>query len=248
MALINTLLTSYSGNKNLYVCLEQKICTMKHRCLSIIGSAVFSLIMLSAVNVNAQEQQASYEGGMKPKIGVKGGLNLSNFYVDEVDSRNMKPGLNLGLFAKIPVARGFSIQPEILYSSKGSRITYDNVIFGQGEYNYNLNYIELPLLAVINLGRSFNLHAGGYAAYLTSANIKEKEAGINDEVARFNAENFNRFDYGLVGGLGVDVDNFTIGARYNYGLNDIGRSGNLTSTALRNARHSVISLYVGFGF
>lgn len=216
-------------------------------CLLIAKSAIFSMILFAGT-VTAQEQQASYEGTMSPKIGVKGGLNLSNFYVDEVESRGMKPGLNLGLFAKIPVARGFSIQPEILYSAKGSKITYDNVMFGQSEYNFNMNYVEIPLLAVINLGRSFNIHAGGYAAYLTSANIKEREAGPNDEIVTFNAENFNRLDYGLVGGFGVDVDNFSIGARYNHGLKEVGRSNNFSSSALKNATNSVFTLYVGFGF
>jgi hypothetical protein len=61
------------------------------------------------------------------------------------------------------------------------------------------------------------------------------------------ADNFNRFDYGLIGGLGIDVQNFTIGARYNYGLKEIGDSG-LSGQLTRNSKNSVFSLFIGLGF
>src|SRR5690606_1658821 len=101
------------------------------------------------------------------QIGVKGGVNLSNFYVDEVQDNNMKVGLNLGLFAKLPVTSGFAIQPELLYSSKGSKIAYNN-IFGDGEYRFNCNYLEMTVLAVINLTENFIIDARPYEAALAS--------------------------------------------------------------------------------
>ncbi len=182
------------------------------------------------------------------KIGVKGGVNFSNLYVDDVDDENMKAGLNLGLFAKIPVTRKLSFQPEILYSSKGSELIYDNIL-GSGSYRFNLNYVEMPLLAVVNIVGGFNLHAGGYIAYLTSANVKNvDDEGTIQGVSELNEDNFNRFDGGLVGGLNFDVQSFTIGARYNYGLNEIGEKGTLSGQLTSNSKNSVITLYVGFGF
>ena len=182
------------------------------------------------------------------KIGVKGGVNFSNLYVDDVDDENMKAGLNLGLFAKIPVTRKLSFQPEILYSSKGSELIYDNIL-GSGSYRFNLNYVEMPLLAVVNIAGGFNLHAGGYIAYLTSANVKNvDDDGDIQGVTELNEDNFNRFDGGLVGGLNFDVQSFTIGARYNYGLNEVGEKGGLAGQLTSNSKNSVITLYVGFGF
>jgi hypothetical protein len=101
-------------------------------------------------------------------------------------------------------------------------------VLGSNEYRFNLNYVEVPVLAVINLAKNFNLHAGAYAAYLAQA--------------------INRFDYGLVGGLGIDVSAITIGARYNYGLREVGKADNFGSQALKNSKNSAISLYIGFGF
>jgi len=48
--------------------------------------------------------------------------------------------------------------------------------------------------------------------------------------------------------VGFDIENFTIGARYNYGLTEIGKSNNLTGASLGNAKNNGLSIYVGFGF
>jgi hypothetical protein len=161
----------------------------------------------------------------------------------------MKVGWNAGFFAKLPVARGFSIQPELSYTSKGAKEKYNNFVEGQGEYRFNLNYVELPVLAVFNVAKNFNLHVGPYVSYLAGVNIKDmKDNGTIHEIAELDAENFNRFDYGLVGGLGIDISNFTLGARYNYGLREIGKDGNITSQLLKNSKNSAISLYLGIGF
>lgn len=201
------------------------------------------------IRTMAQEQATAAENTLTPKIGIKGGVNLSNLYVNDVKDENMKVGYNFGLYAKIPVVKGFSIQPELLYTSKGAKLSYDNA-FGTGEYRFNLNYIELPVLAVFNVTPNLNLHAGGYASYLTSANIKnlDKNEGEITDVANLKTDNFNRIDYGLVGGIGLDIQNFTIGARYNYGLREVGKSGSIAGQLTKDSKNSVISLFVGLGF
>jgi hypothetical protein len=209
---------------------------------------LLSLVFGMVVVVSAQEQQTSAEKSLTPKFGIKGGLNLSNLYTDQADNNNLKTGLNLGFYAKIPLTKGFSIQPELIYSGKGAKLTYNNFILGKGEYRFNLNYVEVPVLAVINLASNLNIQAGGYVSYLASANIKDlKNDGTIKNITDLKADNFNRFDYGLVGGIGVDVMNFTIGARYNYGLQELGSSG-IAGQLTKNSKNSVIALYIGFGF
>ncbi|MEO5996830.1 MAG: porin family protein [Chitinophagaceae bacterium] len=212
--------------------------------MAVVLTVLFSL----AIGVSAQEQQTSMEKSLTPKFGVKGGLNLSNLYVDNADDENLKAGINLGLYAKIPLFRGLSIQPELIYSGKGSKLTYNNFLLGKGEYRFNLNYVEVPVLLVVNVAKNLNIQGGGYVSYLASANIKDlKNDGTIENIKDLNAGNFNRFDYGLVGGVGIDVMNFTIGARYNYGLNKVGDTG-LSGQLTKNAKNSVIGLYIGFGF
>lgn len=199
--------------------------------------------------VVGQEQQTSSENSLSPKFGIKGGVNLTNMYVKDVSDENMKVGFNAGFFAKLPVARGFSIQPELLYTSKGAKETYNNFLEGKGEYRFNLNYIELPVLAVINVAKNFNVHVGPYVSYLAAANIKDlKDDGTIHNVTDLKADNFNRVDYGLAGGFGIDISNFTLGARYNYGFREVGKSGSLSGELTKDSKNSAISLYIGLGF
>lgn len=215
----------------------------------IMCAALLAAAITTGTGAFAQVQQTSEESTLTPKFGIKGGVNLTNMFVEDVSDENMKVGFNAGFFAKLPVARGFSIQPELLYTSKGAKQTYNNFIEGEGEYRFNLNYIELPVLAVINVAKNFNLHVGPYVSYLAAANIKDlKDDGTMDEITELDAGNFNRVDYGLVGGLGVDISNVTIGARYGYGLREIGKSGSLSGQLTKDSRNSAISLYIGVGF
>jgi hypothetical protein len=212
-------------------------------------AALLSAAFLTGTSVLAQEQQTTSENALSPKFGIKGGVNLTNMYVKDVSDENMKVGFNAGFFAKLPVTRGFSIQPELLYTSKGAKETYNNFIEGRGEYRFNLNYIELPVLAVFNVAKNFNLHVGPYISYLAEANIKDlKDNGTMDEITDLDADNFNRIDYGVAGGLGIDISNFTVGARYNYGFREIGKSGSLSGQLTKDSKNSAISLYIGLGF
>ncbi|MES2328873.1 MAG: porin family protein [Bacteroidota bacterium] len=193
-------------------------------------------------SVSAQEQGAR----LTPTFGVKGGVNLSNMYVNNVTNENMKVGANVGFFAKLPVTRGFSVQPEIAWSMKGAQETYNNV-FGSGTYRFNLNYIEIPVAAVFNVTSNFNLNAGPYVAFLASAKVKDVDSKGNiNGVSELNTSDFRSPDYGLFGGVGFDVGNVTLGARYTHGLQEIGKSG-LSGNVTQNSKNSVFSFFVGFG-
>jgi hypothetical protein len=223
--------------------------TRKVNVRNLMAAIAVSFGVLITGSASAQQQQTSAENGLSTKWGLKAGLNLANLYVDDVKDENFKAGFNAGLYAKLPVTRGFSIQPELLYSNKGAKLTYDAGIFGgEGEYRFNLHYVELPVMAVINVVKNFNIHAGPYVSYLAGANITR----LNDdnevsEISDLKADNFNRIDYGLAGGIGIDIQNLTIGARYNYGLREIGESG-LSGEVTKNSKNSVINVYLGFAF
>jgi len=221
---------------------------MKKTIKTILYSALCSLCIFVSFDGYSQEQESSTDSGLTPTFGIKGGINLTNLYVDNVKDEQMKVGGHVGFFAKLPIAKGISLMPEVIYTNKGAKVTYSNFIQGSGEYRFNLNYVEVPLTLVFNIVNNFNIHAGGYAAYLTSANVKNVQDGTIKDAEALNADNFNRFDYGLVGGFGVDIDKFTIGARYNYGLHEIGQSGNLSGELTKNSKNSAFQVFVGFAF
>lgn len=190
--------------------------------------------------------QAQTTNALEPQFGVKGGANFSNLYTDDVDDNNMLTSFNAGLYATIPITSLLSIQPEVLYSRKGSELTYDNV-FATGRAKFKLNYIEVPVLLKFNISDNFNMHAGPYVAYLIDSQIKnEADSGAYDFESNFDNDDFNKFDVGLSAGVGFDFDSFGIGARYNYGLTTVGkerRIGGATYT-VPDGKNSNISVYL----
>lgn len=191
-----------------------------------------------------------------PKFGIKGGLNLSQFYVNQpnAEDENMKTGVHFGVFGKVPIADMLALQPEVLYSNVGSKITYGGSdlesLLGiePGEVRFNLNYVQVPVALAVNVG-PLNIHAGPYLSYLVSANIKDLNTSdlSSSNIAQLETDDFNRLDYGLVGGIGFDVQNVTIGVRYNYGLREVGKS-DFAGTLTNDSKNSVGQIYIGFGF
>jgi hypothetical protein len=134
--------------------------------------------------------------------GARVGLNLSNQKWElGLDSQkdDVKPGFLLGGYLKVGVYKAFSIQPELLYSSQGSK-TPDG--------NYSLGYISIPAFIRYDFNDMFNLHAGPQVGMLLSA--KYQGADIKSS--------YENIDVGAVFGVGVDFDQLNAGIRYYQGL------------------------------
>ena len=206
------------------------------------GSLLTLCLLAAAFPATAQDDR-------QVRFGVKGGLNLANLYIDEVNDEKTKVGLHAGLWMKAPLGDLFAIQPELLWSSKGTRIgSYQNIPFTQdGQVRFNLNYLELPVLASLTLG-PVSIQAGPYVAYLFNANVKNlKEDLTTANALDLDRNDFNSTDFGLAGGLALDIKGFQLGARYNYGLREIGNS-DIAGQITRNAKNSVAQVFIGIGF
>lgn len=197
-------------------------------------------------SIQAQENKNS-------EVGIKGGLNFSNLYSEEVDDQNMRTSFHAGMYFKAALNHFLAIQPEVLYSRKGSTTKYDNLLTGDGEFSNNLDYLELPVLGVFNLTENINVHAGPYFAYLLNAEIQnESENSDFNFVEELNEDDFERLDYGVAAGVGFEFETIRFGLRYNYGLTDVGKSQGFTlngseyqSDQFKNMRNSTLSLYLG---
>lgn len=177
------------------------------------------------------------------RAGIKGGLNVSNLYVDDVDDENARFGFNVGLYAQLFSSDVFAIQPELLYSTKGTRTTYDNVLMGEGDAKFNLNYLEVPVLAVIKLGGAAELHFGPYWSYLLSVNTDID--GDTDTFNELDRDNFRSWDFGIAGGVGLNFGATQIGIRYSKGLRKLENS-NEAEALVGDAKNSCAQLYIAF--
>jgi hypothetical protein len=189
---------------------------------------------------------AQTNADLKPYLGLKGGVNFSNLYTDKVDDNNVLTSFNAGLIVNFPITKSLSVQPEFIFSRKGSEQTYDNLLTS-GTARFKLNYLEVPLLLKVNLAKSFNLHAGPYLAYLIDAGVtNETNSGNFDFEDNISNDDLNKFDYGLSAGLGFDFDAIGIGARYNIGLRNVGKErdfGGITYT-IPEGKNSNVSIYL----
>ncbi len=182
-----------------------------------------------------------------PAFGVKGGLNYSNLAGMDSKDDNARIGFNGGVFARTMPDQPVGLQVELLYSTKGNHTTY-STFFGlvDQDVDFNLNYLELPVMLSVRLMDIVDLQIGGYAAYLLSAKVKTSgDLGtFSDDV---NKDNFKSIDAGIAGGVGFNVgENLQLGIRYLHGLTDVVDNSDL-SNIVGDAQNRCVQVYVAVG-
>ncbi len=185
------------------------------------------------------------------ETGIKGGLNLSTLSVDGSDDSNLKAGFHAGVYSKIPMSSYFAIQPELMYSGKGVKVNYDESAVASGESQFNLHYIDLPVLLVFNLSEDFSIQAGPYVSYLIGANTETDASFFGadiDSEDELDRDHFQSLDYGFSAGLGFDLNPLLFGFRYNIGLQQVAKDDDVSYDLLGDAKNSVIQLFVGLKF
>jgi len=180
--------------------------------------------------------------------GIKAGLNLSTFYVNNSYYKGFEKNLT-GFNAGVIVDIGFSnfvVQPGLFYSTKGEKVPYIIVNANQQSItpttaSNRLNYIELPvnfLYKVIQIpGVSFHLGGGPYIGYGISDNASIN--GTNTSVP-FN-KYYHNPDYGINFIAGAEFKNKIL-ADAGYGLGLAGSGGGSTG------QNRVLSFSVGYLF
>lgn len=202
---------------------------------------ILTLILILSINIVKGQSSITNSA----RFGIKGGVNISNMYTKDVQDKNIIIGFNGGLFFKMPMTSNFAFQPELIYTKKGSELDYTS--FVSGKASFSLNYIELPLLAVINLTENINIHGGVYVSVLSNVMIKNKS---NINLFNFESEltksDFETYDYGLVIGAGFDFDKIGIGLRYDYGMKPVGKDRSFLGQSYRfpDGRNSTLQVYL----
>ena len=208
---------------------------------TLLFASVF-LICMTSISVRAQDKEEI----IAPHFGIKGGMNFSNLLSKDADKTKILAGFNAGVFLKMPVSRFFAVQPELYYTTKGAEVTYNNLLL-DGTARFTYNYIEVPLLLVVNITDNFNVHLGPYAAIMISGKVKN-ESNINlfNYEENIDTQDYNRLDAGLTAGLGVDFGLFGMGVRYNYGLTKVGKEQTFMGKTyiIPDASNTVLNFYL----
>lgn len=205
-------------------------------------------IIITAFVVALGLFQATQSTAQKARSGIKGGLNASNLYIDNISDRNPRYGFNVGLFTQVPLIKGvLYLQPEIGYSTKGTTARYNILNTFQGETTFKLDYAEVPLLLTYKIGNVIDIQAGAYGGYLVNASSKSKADNGSSSEVLLNKDNYKSFDYGLSAGLNFYIGKLMIGTRYNHGLQQIANT-DAARTFLGDSKNSVGQVNLGFTF
>jgi hypothetical protein len=203
--------------------------------------AAAGLVLMIAALLFSNESNAQ-SATARPAAGIKGGLNISNLYTGDVDDEDARFGFHAGVYGQVASSEAAALQLELNYSTRGMMVVQDGFI--DQETKFNLNYIDLPVLAVFKLGRVAEIHAGGYGAYLLGANI-DSDGDLGDTFDKVDRDNFKSFDYGIVAGLGFNLGGVQIGGRYNLGLQEIAESS-YARNVFGNAKNQLGQIYIAF--
>ena len=151
-------------------------------------------------------------------FGLKGGINYSKIRFTEGGRRpdgQYYTGFHGGVFGRLDLGRLY-LQPELVYTEKGSRVT---VPAGITTGTAQLKTLDVPVLLGVKLvdAKLANLRVmGGPVFSNTLAQRSEALQRMGDRQFTFNKRNV-----GYQVGLGVDVATFTLDARYEGSLQEI---------------------------
>lgn len=193
------------------------------------------LLTLAATAFLSSAAQAQLNRHRHSFAGVKAGGTAASFIGEQAKLDRYIYGYHAGIFANLALNQPFSLQPEILFSLKGSQ--------GQIEVSdakQELAYIDVPVPVRITKDGLF-VEGGPQVGFLLSA--KSSLAGTKTDVKDL----YRPIDFGFVAGLGYqpETGGLGFGARYNGGFISVRRPV-LEGTDAVDIRNSDFQLYLTY--
>lgn len=144
-------------------------------------------------------------------VGLKLGPQASHTPSELLETRWL-PGAVAGLYVPWGVAPKLELQPEVLVQAIGS-----GYVSPTGERTSMRSlYVQVPLSFKLYLSNTVNLHAGVFAMRVLAARNVVANEGTDF------ADRLNRMDYGLHGGMGLDLaSGLDLTLRYTGGMTPI---------------------------
>ncbi len=152
-------------------------------------------------------------------LGVNLGATESMIQFNPTVRQGYLFGYNGGLVFRYIAEKNVGMQAELNFSQRGWTER-------SGKYSRKLNYIELPFMTHIYIGKKNRvfLNIGPKISYLLSEQVLVNDT-INSTSTQHTTLIQNPFDYGLCGGLGflfkIKGNIFQLDTRFNYSLSDI---------------------------
>ncbi|MFD0701261.1 porin family protein [Myroides pelagicus] len=198
----------------------------------------YTLVAILALGFTANAQTPDV------KFGAKTGLNVSN--LSGAEDASSRTSFHVGAVAEIFFTEKFSVQPEVLYSAQGYKVS-DNVLHNGAPVEIKetarMDYINIPVMAKYYLVNGLNVQVGPQFGFLATAKTKVNESnGANIPEVDFK-DNVKSFDFGINFGAGYELPmGVFFDARYNLGITKVNKEGD------KSLRNGVFQLSVGYKF
>jgi len=198
-----------------------------------------SALLFGAVTVSNAQEDASNSDSMSPSFGIKGGVNFASISGNDFDNPDARTSFHAGVFGEFPIAPIFSLQVEALYSGQGFKSDYDGGIFGgNGKIEYQLDYINVPVLAKFYLIKGLSIEAGPQFSFKVNEEI---DADANADDGDYDLSKAKDFEFGVAGGLTFQTEmGLFATARYIQGMTEIFEDS--------DAKNAVFQVGVGYKF
>ena len=187
---------------------------------------MIAAMMVATLSVSAQEAGQMF---IKPMVG-----GTVSTVVGDIDDTKAKIGLVGGAEFGYNINETFGITAGVLYTMQGYKIKgVDDA--------YNLDYINVPVLANVYVAPGLALKAGPQIGFLTRAKVDD--ADFKDAC--------KSVDFSIPIGASYEISDFVIDFRYNIGVTNIHKKSKVAEILDEEdidakARHSVIMLTVGY--
>ncbi|MDR1743916.1 MAG: PorT family protein [Dysgonamonadaceae bacterium] len=218
----------------------------------ILALAVVALFGLSLSAQNNEFKKQLY-------IGAGGGAVFSTVDFLPKVQQSRQQGISGGISAKYISEKYLGLIAEINYTQRGWKESFED----HADYSYNrtLNYLEIPLMTHIYMGRAvrFIINIGPQVAFLLGNSADMSPALAENIAAAENAattdedkkqigpqykEIQKNFDYGIIGGLGLEFNTgigaFNLEGRYYFGLGDMFDTSIANKDPFSRAAHRVM--------
>ncbi|MDP5199103.1 porin family protein [Flavobacterium sp. DG2-3] len=188
----------------------------------------------------------------KVKLGIKAGLNMANLSVDESELNSSdKTGFTAGLMVEIPLAKQFSVQPELLYSQQGSKFSYSDAEVSNSNFKstIKLNYLNIPVMLKYYVAKGLSVQAGPQIGILLKANNEYQDNFLGyDNKENMNLKKYSSgIDTSVNFGLGYQFrDKFYADARYNLSYSNVFKESDVSYFINNDMKNRVFQITIGY--
>jgi len=194
---------------------------------------MMAVMAVAALTANAQNEVGQFT--LMPKAGI----NISTITGDILYEKKSKVGFVGGVEAEYGVAENFGIAFGVLYSMEGAKAKAGKAS-GNGiglalvDANYNLSYINIPILAQFYPVKGLAIKAGIQPAFKASAKVSA-------DGEKTKLEDVKGFNLSIPVGLSYEYAKFVLDARYNIGLTKLVKEAD-------QGRNSTFAITLGYKF